>query len=187
MLGEDPDYSDFANTFPGKHPNIGWFNDSAIMQEYSGLEQSLQAWRFRHHVYNDVCQKQQNAAKLKPLSSNLAAPPTAATVTKFPQHSISENIFRKSVITLQVFDVGGDIGGGTFDGDVVDVYFNDRRILANLLLTPYPGRTLKLTLQPSDLLPKKTNRGMNTGGFLSFTASCWGKCYTGIGWHNFST
>lgn len=127
------------------------------MQEYPDLELSLQTWRFRHNVYNDVCQKQQDAAKQQPLSGIAAPIAVARSITTHPQHSLSENIFRKQTITLQVFDAGG---GSPYnnDGDAVDIWFNGVRISTNVQILAWPGISLPLTLQPSDLLTAKTNR-----------------------------
>ena len=151
------------------------YNDSAIMQKYPGLEQSLQAWRFRHNVYNDVCQKQQDAPKLQPQGSLAAPTAAAASVTTKPQHSRSENIFRKRTVSLQLFDAGEPFISQNDDGDTVDVYFNGVRIRKNFQLLPWPGTTLTLTLQPSDVLAAKTNRlyfkAVGTGYWWEPTAS----------------
>ncbi|MEQ1546551.1 hypothetical protein [Methyloglobulus sp.] len=164
--GEDPDYTDFAQNFQNTHPKIGWFNDYAVMQEYPDLELSLQVWRFRHNVYDNVCQKQQDAAKLQPLSGIVAPTAMARSVTTRPQHSLAENIFRKRAITLQVFDAGGGYPFNN-DGDAVDIWFNGERIRTNAPILAWPGISLPLTLQPSDLLAAKTNqlyfKVVNTG------------------------
>jgi Deoxyribonuclease NucA/NucB len=184
LLGEDPDYKAFERSYILKRTSkitngsvsIG---DFEIMRAYPYMEQSLQTWRFRHNIYNDICQKQQDGLDVQPLS--LAAPVTAAAanVTTKPQHSVADNIFRKRNAFVQIFDVGGEVTGPFVDshrdGDVVNVLYNGNLILKNLLLTPWPGKTVTLTLQPSDLLPRKANvlqfQAVNTGSLLSFSAS----------------
>ncbi|MEQ1544409.1 NucA/NucB deoxyribonuclease domain-containing protein [Methyloglobulus sp.] len=65
---------------------------------------------------------------------------------------MSQNIFRKQQISIQVYD------DNIVDGDIVHVYLNGKLVRANVPLLKYPGITIPLTLQASASLPTKVNK-----------------------------
>jgi hypothetical protein len=128
-----------------------WYSGFDHILTYPDWRERLQAWRVQNgrSPFKDECSSPKRKMKPKPPSSDIST----QSVTTKPQHSVANNIFRKKRIKLQIFD-----NGTLTDGDVVRVMFNGQTVVPVLPLNDYPGFELNLTLQPSDLLPGKTNR-----------------------------
>lgn len=73
-----------------------------------------------------------------------------------PQHSHANIIFKKKTIQLQIFDYL------TPDGDRVAIYFNGNLVKRNMLLRPFPGETITLTMKPSLVLGEVNHFPANT-------------------------
>lgn len=146
-------------------PGMGVLHDGIYpevndFQQMPDFNQRLKAWRVAHGLPADVdCSIPSPASTHTPMKAE-----ALAGITTTPQHSIAEHILRKQTFTLYLFD-------SKPDGDTIDIEFNGRIVLFNFVLpsvlNKYP---LRLTLQPSKTLSRKTNTLLfraKSGGIFS--------------------
>lgn len=129
----------------GKGPGE-WFHVDRTKKP--DFKERLEKWRLEQGLPATVeCPPPEPESMEMPLSNQAAI----AGITTVPQHSKANNIFRKKRISIDIYDTG------RLDGDAVDIYFNGRFHGHYVLPAKALSTSLILNLEPSDILPLKTN------------------------------